>query len=601
MLRVAAVVLGAALAATAQQPDGPARRPVFGRVVDGDGRDVGGAEVLLVGLQTGMTAFEADDVVAAVADARGRFRAQVLPGLPYFAFAVRDEEGGGAFAAPAAGWFGAGATLELVGEAVQSWEVARFEGLERWKGTAELRAFARPGIRDRAVLLPHAVAWPEVLEGKARWPRLPFGVLELRNEADLVVWSKPVAETREPTISLPPPREVRCSVADPQGAPIAGAEIWVRGTTWNDGTVDGIPTQRFSCLSLLGRTGADGVVVAYLPGDVQKKPWPQCLLVARASGRAEAVSGTRNNERIENDRRVDAADVAADAPVKFVLAPRELVRGELRGKPAANPPTDVVLRATCKLAFDANSYMHDPRTNLAPVDEAGRFVVDHVPSDLHASQWVVRRGRTCPPLLFAAQKKLANDSVVDLTESSTVSVSVLAVDAGPAAGRAIYLRRLGEPNGLDFDLRVRTVVDSAGRAVFEVAPGKWAVQCFDDTGTAGAEIDATGAGAHAVRLELKPHAVSRGVVVDGEGRPLEGVRFEVRAISGNGQDRTLSNWSLRAARRITSRARSGADGSFEVLLPMFTGQRLVFCATAAGRRSADFEPDESGPLRIELR
>jgi hypothetical protein len=402
-----------------------------------------------------------------------------------------------------------------------------------------------------------------------------------------------------PDYDLPPPREVFFTVVDAKGDPLAGAEILVRSGSWHDGAVDGVVTQQLALHSRVAVTDAEGKASAKLPHAGAAHAWPAHLFVARAKGFAESVSGRRGNDAYEDDQRVDR--IAHDT-VRFHLERTEARTGRIQGLPPAKAPWAAVLRVTAKLRSGPNGFLHDSRSYAVPLADDGAYAIDHVPTDVHGCQWLVHSGRTTPPLLFdwaPGDRPLAPP---ELGSISRLSIAVLDASAGPASGRAVYLVRK-TAGGRPGEMRVRTVVDAAGRAVVDLSPGVWSVHCLDVGGMATAEVDATTRSEPSVELRLQPFATKRGTVVDADGKPVAGARFVVRATSGTAEDPTLREWSVRGVRRLVAECRSAEDGSFAVPLPLFEKHQLVLCAQLGARSSEDFEPGlhRQEPLRVVLK
>lgn len=566
----------------------PARRALVGRVTDPAGAPVDGASVVLVGMQTGRAAFGADDVVMTTTDGRGRFLAKALPGLPYCAFAARAAAAGPAVASPLCGWFGVGAVLDLeVEERAANLSLPmQVGGLEAYAARGPLRCVARATMGDSYLPMPFALDWPGPMNEPTPWPALPIGTVELQDANGAFLFSLVAPSPRRSQFDLPPPRDVRLAVADDNGAPIAGAEIFVRTGVWHDAGVDGIATQRLALQHLVARTDADGKAVVQIPDPGPIGGWPAHLFVARAPGRIETVSGGRGNDRYENDRRVGRP---ADDTVRFRLVRVEARAGRIEALPPTKEPWSAVLRVTAKLQSGPAGFLHDPRAYAVALAADGTYAIEHAPTDVHASQWIVQRSAMTPPLLFAPQSAGKSIEPPPAELPSRLSIAVLDASAGPCSGRAVYLvRKDSEERG--HDGRIRLVVDAGGRAEVDVAPGTWIVQCLEAGGLARTEVDATTRSEVAVELRLTPFATETGTVRTADGSPVAGARFRVRASTGRCGDRLLSEWAGRGIRRQLAKVRSAADGSFTVPAAIFAEQRLVLRAELGELHSEDFEP-----------
>ncbi|MBM4061562.1 MAG: hypothetical protein FJ265_10780, partial [Planctomycetes bacterium] len=178
LVRAASSGLGCLLLAVAALPqDGPAvRRATFVRVVDRDGGPVAGAVVTLAGGLPHLGGELAPaDTQQVAADARGRASAKLLPGLCYVAWAVGPAAAGQqCWMSPVAGWFGAGAVVELRCHTPVAPRALQCRGAEAWQSSGPLQFVALtpyPGAEVDLVPEP---------DGTLLLPPGPFTVIEVR-------------------------------------------------------------------------------------------------------------------------------------------------------------------------------------------------------------------------------------------------------------------------------------------------------------------------------------------------------------------------------------------------------------------------------------
>jgi hypothetical protein len=567
----------------------------------------------LVGTHTGTPVAAAVDVVEVRSGDRGRYRAMVLPGLPYFAFACGPAAADGTVpVASPRGWFGAGAVVDLACNSVDAPLVVTVRGVEAWDAEGPLQRFARPCYPGSFAPMPFATANPAAADGAAVWPLLPRGFVELRARNGDVLWEAAAVAVGTAVVTIPPPRLVRCRVVDEQGAPIAGATIHLRGMTSSDGTIDGVVTVRGAYEREVGITGVDGVAELKLPLKeelFQVGSGAASLFVARASGFGEQVSGARGGDFFIDGRKCEPPAVGE---LPFRLSARPAIQGKVRvGDGLAAPGTIVQLRVAAKLYMGNNSYLHDPRQYSATVSEDGSFTMANVPTDLHSNQWVLQRGLSQPPLLLPVENGRVQPGDIDVRDLAKLSIAVFDVRSGPAAGRAIYLECLGGARASSRDGVLRAVVDSAGRGSVDVRQGDWHVTCFDDESWGTARMVLAEAGEHALEVRLREYPRVHGILSSADGSPVVGAKFELRATrreGGKPEHAVLATWLAKTLPRLVAAAgETAADGSFSLPASPFDSIHVAVRAKFHGRTSEDLDlvvsdpPDASKLVRLQLR
>jgi hypothetical protein len=578
----------------------PARRPVFGRVAASSGEPIPGATVTLVGFPSHLDPQrEAPDVVVAVADARGQYRAAVIAGLPYFGCACGPEADGGAVArSELRGWFGAGAIVDFQCAAPDGPFDVTVGGLEAWADDAPLTFHVRPEPYGHAVHLPFAVPVAADADGRVAWPALPRGVLELRAAGE-VLWHERIRPQADAVSAVPAPQVVPCTVVDELGAPIAGAEIRVRVGAFSDRPVDGIETLRGHRTRLLARTDADGNAALRLPfeGDLFAKSTHETVMfTARAPGRVERVSSLGGRNRYRDDQ---LAPHEENKTLCFALARAKPVEGTVRhGARAARQGATVRAHVTGKLETKGG-YLHDARMYDGTVDADGRFAIDCVPDDPHAIRLaLLTQGGVVP---FEVAVRRGEAAMLDLAAVATLRLLVLDTRHGPGAGLVVYLRQLSGRGGAG--ATTRCCVDGAGRGEWQLAAGTWFVFTADDTGVAFANVTLDAGRASAVELALEPYPLLRGTLADDLGRPCADARLHVRGQGGSGglKDDAKIARSLLADRlgRLLRAVRTGPDGSFAIPCAPFPGYVVTAQFVGEGQRTDAFPLDPAkSPVQL---
>lgn len=231
-MRAALVLAGCVLSLTAQaaaQADADGREPAFGLARTATGSPWAGARVVLVGrAHTGESGGGPVDRVEVETDAQGKFRAGVLPGLHYAAWAFESLEGGARQrVSDAVGGVVPRRPIFLTG--------SRFL---QWRRT--LRLDAADGVRGPfrvQIRSAEPVSWTEEIhvdgDGLARLPVVSPGRFEVRVADASGVWLSRHVETawesaqaREFVVRVPARTPTRVSAWDVEtGKGIGGAQV----------------------------------------------------------------------------------------------------------------------------------------------------------------------------------------------------------------------------------------------------------------------------------------------------------------------------------------------------------------------------------------
>ncbi|MEM7204001.1 MAG: sigma-70 family RNA polymerase sigma factor [Planctomycetota bacterium] len=149
------------------------------------------------------------------------------------------------------------------------------------------------------------------------------------------------------------------------------------------------------------------------------------------------------------------------------------------------------------------------------------------------------------PPRAAVAESATHPVVVELFERQT---------GAPIAGAAIGVGPSGHgvPRALSAEFRTLHggVTDAAGRATFQLTPGRWGVRFGGTSGSAPFDSDTS----EPVRVPVERVRAVRGLVVDGAGQPVVGAEVWHAAQAGRGVDRPYQV------------GRTGPDGEFALSL-----------------------------------
>ncbi|MCR9248180.1 MAG: hypothetical protein NXI31_24380 [bacterium] len=603
--RVVALALGSAIATAAAQspaqpPAGeggvvapPRRQPTFVRVLDPDRAPVANATVTFAG---GHGVFgerlSPADVQTVAADARGRARARLLPGLCYVVWAVTPaDENGQQLVAEPEQFFGAGSLLELRCRRVLQLRRA-LPGEAAWGPAESLRAVLLPPRPGGEIELTR--------DDAGRWLRPPFSAarFELRNAAGEPLWSATSLDK-----GVPPPCEVRVVVRDPDGQPIAGAVIRHRVAQRPSWAIGGLRELSLERLRRVGVTDAKGEATVVVPyrGDPTKAPAGWLMLHVEAPGHARIASGTNGRHFFVNDRRVESVGERFE----FVLPPVEPVYSAAGVVP---PGTVGQLTATCKLRTRGNSYIHDVRTFVATADAAGRLSFDNVPDDVHSVRLAVLLPGQPEPVCFCASTgrvlppALRVPVVPPEGRYGTVALRVIDASGGPARGEVATVVTADASGLLQRRSTARFGLDSRGRGRLGLEAGKWIAVVLSREGY-GAKAFDVGAGIRDLELRLEPLANMKLVLRDQQGDPVAGARVRVegsRTVHSVDQtDSALRQFALDMKGRWSA-LQTDAEGRLE--LPFLPIDSLTWRVrlTWPGGKTAEF-PVEAREQALVLR
>lgn len=605
VLRVRCVLaaLAAATLLTAQQ-----RRPLAGLVLDEIGAPLAGARVLLAG-ETSPAWTPATDLVTAVADDDGRFRAMVLECVEYDAWAVGGGRADGSWLAslPTNGVV-PGPRLELRTMVLRERRL-RVHGLRPWADLAPFEA------RLWLVASGHVVAVPVDQGGNAVVPReWPAGdaLVEIRDRAGqaLVVDKVDVGEW---TVSIPAPVAIDVQVEDAAGRPLAGVTVERRFRAGARLQPLGHRARRMQ--AVLGATGPDGRLRARVAaGDGAGSPSALAHLQLRASapGWADAFATTLRGTLFSaagSERTVDGVRL-----LPFAMREAREITGEVLLAPG-RPLQGCSLRiGTREILHGDGVGLHMDDAHDARTGADGRFSLDRLGQGaecielrlgveaLAAAVGDQRRTRAFPPgqpFVAAALAAEPPHLRVDLSRLGRLSLQVVDERDGPASGALVVLQsERGDATYIgEGDPRFR--LDPAGRATVLLERGPWFLVATDGERGAWRSI-VVGENEDELRLQIRPWPRLRGLVRDAADRPVAGARFEPRSY-GPGS-RRLDYLHVLLLQRWLPQTVSDADGGFG--LPFLPGTRVEYTVrmAAGDRRSAEFVlAAQDEPLVVTLR
>ena len=619
--------LGAQQSAT----KGQARRPVFGRV-EGASGPIDGAVVRFVGCQTGALSDADADVVRVSTQDGGRYRADLIVGMPYFGFATSAWNEGRREASEVRGWFGAGASVDFVCRERIAARTVDVRGLDAWKQGDALRILARPLCAEGGpeIGLPIAVEMTKDADGLFAWPDVPFGRVEAVGPDGRTVWAGAQSVRNMADFAVPPPSDFACRVVDEAGKPVAGAIVSLRVEGRYDSGIDGIETTRFVPTRRVAHADESGRATMQLPfsGNLfAAGSSPARMFVASASGYEDQVGGVRGNDVYLDGAKGDAP---ADGVLQFTMRKADPIRGVVAPRLGlARDGARVQLRHVGLLRVGEGAFLHDPRVAIAPIRDDGSFEFEGVSPQIHEHQWVVQPSPHAPPIVLRRRSGAA--TVEGLTSGlgslAEASLSVIDPEAGPAAGQCVYAVRTHhqhDPSSRGPWDAIRLVTDGGGRLRAKFAADAWGFVTVSERGYGRIALDLEPGAKVDHEMRMKPFPTMRLMVQDSSGAPIAGATAALRQnVSKGWQSESdvelLARWTTRVVLPTGAQRKSAADGSLEVALPVFlealealegereirerrSGLKFSLAVHAAGKRTEIVEATYEGePVKVVLR
>ena len=368
---------------------GQDRDLVAGRVVDSTGEPWAGATVVLAAtLMPAAPDLAPIDRVEATTDARGIFRAQVLPDLAYVAWVAAFDEQRRLRRTELVHDVRPGAVVRLVEQPPVDDPRLTVLGLEAWAAHGPLRVELRSEVAELG-----STTLTLDQERRARlpaWPDAPWIVLVRDTDGEPLVLSpcsqEDPADPSRFRASLLPPRAIPCLVTDADGAPIAGARIRCQvGTITTSLWPGGRYAERRTPIWRSGpRTDPDGratieAPLAIDPFALDQRLDPQALLLLEAAkpGFGRSYGGLYYGIPFLDGRKT------GETPQEFAfrLRPSKAITGRLEltdGRPLAG---HAVLLAMDGLITGDNMQVAMPLEFRVETGADGTFSLADAPPD----------------------------------------------------------------------------------------------------------------------------------------------------------------------------------------------------------------------------
>lgn len=520
-------LLGIASAVAQERP----RRTMLGSVGDAAGAPVAGAEVRLAFVPVGNEHQPAVDIIDAVTDARGRFRARLWPCALYRVWALGPAGADGRRTVSEVEWISAAGQCELRLAFDYAPQTIALAGIERWQddGPFQVRWLIH------GVELPTP---PLAVDGEGNTPLPPLPATACSGEVlngNGHVFETFTMNTRAPRakVTIDPPFEVPMRAIDANDKPVAGVEIWQRiRSAWSTGDLYGpYPPTRFASRRL-GSTDAEGRLTARVAA--RKDPttdtgWQQLTFEARKAGFATSISGYRRNP-FAGDTEIEREGLEA---LPFHMHPRQPLRGILvdGSRICADAGLAITWEHQIKQVKN-NSTMSETVSRTLRTDREGHFELDGLPQKLEGCRIVLLPDvtalagfpesvhRTVPPQPFGLhgdQPDPGKQWKIDLGATHRLELQVLDDTGGPARGARVMAFSRATQLSCDWTAP-QAVLEGAGRLTLRLQAGKWLVFVRGATSMASLELDLEGSAKH--QLKLAPMPAMHGVVVDGDGKPI---------------------------------------------------------------------------------
>nr|WP_263429128.1 carboxypeptidase regulatory-like domain-containing protein [Nannocystis pusilla] len=362
-------------------------------------------------------------------------------------------------------------------------------------------------------------AWGVVTDAQGRFELA--GLLPATYEVSVSSYSRPRATPAKPTmvvlpegqdvkdirIELPPSGELRGSVRDPQGQPIAKANVGINdGVHWqstqaaDDGSFHfaSVPGGEYRVTASHGWWGGSMRKPGTSDDDVQGE------VVEVRDGKVATVKLVveSSSGRISGQVRDESGGPVADA---FIESTRE---------------SDSAAASAGRAVRNGRwgSFWEQPKLT----DQDGRFTLEGLPTGKHT----LRAHRKGGGEAIVEHVELGSDVVLTIEAAGRMSGTV--VVPGGGAPEEFTISAVDEATGYRRgDQFFRT---GGAWSLAELPAGKYKVSVSAGAGTA--EIHTTmsaGKDTSGVRIELAPKVTVRGTVVDTDGKPVAGMEVSVQA------------------------------------------------------------------------
>lgn len=571
---------------TAAAQEAPSRVAHPGRVLAADGAAVAGAEVTLVSVEREISP-AGPDVVRATADANGRFRAQVLPTCLYRLWAVRPR--GAQFeVSPVVEQRLPASEVRFAADGGEAPAHLQILGGEKWKDQGPLRV---------QVLVGGAAGFvaEQELGTNGSVPVPPLGLCEIEvfvtAKGSLVHYENAGGSL---VVALPPPQRVRAEVVDGDGKPMPGVRIDRIVSGWRrDVGPFGLAT---SCARRpVATSDAEGRAewwVAYNGDPYEGVGYPPIAFLAAAADHREGIAGFSKTSFANSVLRPTAA--GAEPGLRFELVKHEAPALAVTGVPAAGLRVNFSGWHMVPMEENGATSLADEirwQPGVGAPDPAptfrGQLAQIHGLMPALAADDPFRRSCSPHPLLVAwdpsAQKQL------DLSGLEALRLQWIDSSGGPAMGVQVQCLPL-DAGDLTVGAAIPAMADAGGRLVLPVVPGRWYVLAVRGGDWLGQELTVT-AGMAPQTLRLEKLMAMRVRVVDGDGKPIAGARFQNTGASWQGGGDAIESCLQQLANQVASwslvEASTDAAGLATIPFLKRPRQRIDFQAYAGERRSAE--------------
>jgi len=608
---LAALVLGGQLLCQVpDQPDPRARRRLLGRCVAVDGKPWANAHVTLISEALGVSREERLlDRVEVTSDARGRFRAKLLVGVPYAAWAVTVAESGEYRASEIAEKVLGGGTL-LLHEDASTHKLIRIRvsGLEAWKASAPFSVS----------LYPYNSPFPSLpieLDGnsEAVLPPipLPYCYVEIiAKDGRRLATAYVRPESGQPEDDAKPEEEAPADPVNVLGTEIDRSKLGLVKaevnrpypvlfriiSRANQKPLGGAVVQERYLRDnyTLGTSNEDGYAVLQIPmrrnGGVpapvhlQYRVWAPGHALAHVYLQNPSFGKDRDVAQLIKDNK---PDMIVKLPEGYSVTGRLMLTPD---KPAANTP--ILLRSSIPYLWSNNNSIGntvDQFPNAYWTDKDGKFEITgryggHVfdlrvaLSPEQVAQLPAGKGPTCRIVpLFTGNKKDKDLGEVVISQFNAIDLSVTQFDGFPA-DRAVVAFAPKAQQGLYYNLTLKPQLSTGRRGrlrVFARGGSPLAIAAFAKGGVKGATIDLPkakpGLPAKQVRIVLEPSLVVAGRVVNRNGKPIPGVTIHIYPYRYSS---SRNNWLVQQLLRNAQQGASDRHGRFSFWVGANTQYRL---------------------------
>jgi hypothetical protein len=552
-------LLAFALVAAIAQPQ--ARHACLGTVVDADGKALVGAAVTLV-WSPGIGAPGEPDVVQMTSDERGRFKADLVVGHAYSAWAIGPPTADGTrLVTEVTDRAAAGRVVELAASHCRTPRRVQCAGYQAWTEGGPLRLALMPDVRNGFTVPLAADA-----DGAAELPPTPWitaGIALLDADGRIVQLQALAVDGAQVAFVGALERDVK--VVDESGKPIAGATIehdvpYMQSERDGDGIL--LPATD-AHWHLCATTGADGTAHVRVPDNGLR--WGSDWL------RATTPTGTQvmANLRTRNDTK---ARERPDGPFVIRAARRDQAPGSVKGITTgelalAQLETEVSVEGSTQglpmgLPVTIDATGHYRLVPLPPMACMPGLVLHLLPRTAGTPRCAFVAPAAAVPDRAPAAFQLPN---IDLAALRTCRLSAVDSQNNPQPGAEVAV--FATSNSPYAMLRVRALVlDHGGRADLLLDNSEWAVYATNGTAHALAFVDAGGDGPD-LSLRLQPMPTLRLRVVDVAGKAVHDARATGAPGRGafGGALTGARGWAkeriaMQIAWRAAAAARSDRDG-----------------------------------------